>query len=252
MMTARQQQIIGAMTGRQASQVNDTALADAVRSKLVELGTASGHPLTSTALPGIVAVVLRAAAKTICFEAEIPLALEMGAAGELEHEGTTINQTNASRWVAAYACCGDRRAAQNWISVQSARDRARTDAVASTELRDAFEREGLRTAWTEFVSTGEWDFRPGYAAVIYKRIGPDAVRALLTKEQLAAAKSDARAALRRDDPRRYRTMADDEMEARPIFGMYWKAQLCRAYFEELRRRSLDIDWLKNNDKTTQV
>lgn len=240
------QQIVGAMTGRQASQVNDLALQNAVRSKLIELGTKSGHPLTTTALPGIVAAVLRAAAKTILFEAEIPLALEMGANGELEHESTTINQTNAAKWVTAYACSGDRRAAQNWISIQSARDRARTDAVASTELRATFEREGLRTAWTEFVKSGTWDFRPGYAAVIYKRIGSDAIRALLTKDQLAAAKVEARAALRRDDPRRYRTMSDEDLEARPIFGMYWKAQLCRAYFEELRSRSLDIDWNTNN------
>lgn len=246
MMTPRQQQIIGTMTGRQASQVNDTALQDAVRSKLIELGTTTGHPLTTTALPGIVAAVLRVSAKTILFEAEIPLALEMGAGGELEHESTTINQTNAAKWVTAYACSGDRRAAQNWISIQSARDRARTDAVACTELRETFERDGLRTAWTEFVKSGVWDFRPGYAAVIYKRIGPDAIRALLTKDQLAAAKVEARDALRRDDPRRYRTMNEEELEARPIFGMYWKAQLCRAYFEELRRRSLDINWNTNN------
>lgn len=250
MMTARQQQIIGAMTGRQASQVNDNALYDAVRSKLVELGTNSGHPLTTTALPGIVAAVLRAAAKTICFEAEIPLALEMGAAGELEHESTHINQSNAAKWVTAYACSGDRRAAQNWISIQAARDRARTDAVASSELRDAFEREGLRTAWREFLDTGTWDFRPGYAAVIYKLIGTGAIRSLLTSDQIAGAKTAARAALRRDDPRRYRTMPDDDMEVRPVFGMYWKAQLCRAYFEELRTRSLDIDWQTSN--TTAV
>lgn len=248
MMNARQQQIVGAMTGRQASQVNDLALQNAVRSKLIELGTTSGRPMTTTALPGIVASVLRASAKTLLFEAEIPLALEMGANGELEHESTTINQTNAAKWVTAYACSGDRRAAQEWISIQSARDRARTDAVASTELRATFEREGLRTAWTEFISSGVWDFRPGYAAVICNRIGADAIRALLTKEQRAAAKVAARDALRRDDPRRYRTMSDEDLEARPVFGMYWKAQLCRAYFEELRRRSLDIDW---NNKTAQ-
>lgn len=245
-MTPRQKQIIGAMSGRQASAVADNNLHEAVRSKLLEIGTNTGHPLQVNAVPGIVAAVLRSAARTLIFEGEVPIALEMGAAGELEHEATTINQTNASKWVTAYACCGDRRAAQNWISIQSARDRARTDAVASTELREAFDREGLRTAWTEFVKSGTWDFRPGYAAVIYKRISPEAIRALLTKDQLAAAKVAARDALRRDDPRRYRTMSDEDLEARPIFSMYWKAQLCRAYFEELRSRSLDIDWKTNN------
>lgn len=245
MMTPRQQQIIGAMNGRQASQVNDHALADSVRATLVEIGTRSGRPLTTTALHGIVAAVLRSASKTICFEGEIPIALEMGAAGELEHEATSINQTNAARWVIAYACCGDRRAAQNMISINAARDRARTDAVAAAELRDAFEREGLRTAWKEFVKAGTWDFRPGYAAVIYKRVGTDTIRAILSPDQLASAKAAARSALRRDDPKRYRTMADEEMESRPVYTMYWKAQLCRAYFEELRKRSLDVDLKKN-------
>lgn len=245
MITARQQQIVAAMTGRQASAVNDNALRDAVRSKLVEIATAQGHPLQVNQIGGTVARVLEAAARTIIFEGEVPIALAMGAAGELD-AATNITQGNAAKWVTTYAVCGDRRAAQNYISIQSARDRARTDAVACTELRETFERDGLRTAWTEFVKNGVWDFRPGYAAVIYKRIGPDAIRALLTKDQLAAAKVAARDALRRDDPRRYRTMSDEDLEARPIFGMYWKAQLCRAYFEELRRRSLDIDWNTNN------
>ena len=244
-MTPRQQQIVAAMNGRQASQVNDNALAASIRSTLVEIGTAAGRPLTTSALPGIVAAVQKAAAKTICFEAEIPIALQMGAAGELEHEATTLNQTNAAKWITAYACCGDRRAAQNWISINAARDRARTDAVANTELRDAFEREGLRRAWTEFVEADAWEFRAGYAAVIYDRIGKEAIRAILTPEQVVASRADARAALRRDDPKRYRTMADEEMEARPRYKMYWKAQLCRTYFEELRKRSLDVDWQKN-------
>ena len=121
----------------------------------------------------------------------------------------------------------------------------RIEATSEAELREAFEREGLRRAWTEFVEAETWEFRPGYAAVIYDRIGKEAIRAILTAEQVVASRADARAALRRDDPKRYRTMADEEMETRPVYKMYWKAQLCRAYFEELRKRSLDVDWEKS-------
>lgn len=242
----RTAQIVQAMTGRQASAVNDNALREAVRSKLITLAQDAGKPLSSGEASSITIKVCTAAARTIIFEAEVPIALEMGAAGELSHEGSAVTSTNAPRWVTAYAVSGDRRAAQERISIAAARDRARIDAVASTELRATFEREGLRTAWTEFINSGVWDFRPGYAAVIYNRIGADAIRALLTKEQRAAAKVAARAALRRDDPRRYRTMSDEDLEDRPVFGMYWKAQLCRAYFEELRLRSLDIDWNNKN------
>ena len=246
MITARQQQIVGAMQGRQASAVNDGALRDAVRSKLVELATKAGRPLEVGRVGSITLAVLQAAAKTICFEAEIPIALEMGAAGELEHEGTTVNQANAPKWVTAYACCGDRRAAQNFISIQSARDRARTDAVAATELRETFEREGLRRAWEAFVAEGRWDFLTGYAAVLYDRIGVAAVRALLDSDQIATAKADAFAAVRRDHAQHYRTTSDADIEIAPIFKMHYKAQLCRAYFETLRARGLDITFKPNN------
>lgn len=238
-MTPRQKQIFGAMSGRQASAVADNTLHEAVRSKLIEIGSNTGHPLHVNAVPGIVAAVLRSASRTLIFEGEVPIALEMGAAGELEHEATTINQTNASKWVTAYACCGDRRAAQNMISIQSARDRARIGAVAAEELRERFRQDGLRRGWEYFIANG-WNFRPGYGASLYDRIDKTAVRSLLNGETIAEAKGAAIDALRRDDPHRYRTMPQPDLEATPTFTMYWKAQLCRAYFERLREQRLDI------------
>lgn len=245
MITARQLQIVDAMTGRQASAVNDNALRDAVRSKLIELATAEGHPLQTNQIGGIVAKVLENAARTIIFEAEVPIALAMGAAGELDVAGN-INQTNAGKWITSYAVCGDRRAAQNWISIQSARDRARTDAVTSDELRRDFEANGLRRAWETFVTEGAWSFIPGYAAALYGKIGVAAVRALVPQEKIDAARADALAACRRDYPQKYRTAAKNDIEATDVFRLHCKAQLCRAYFEELRSRSLDINWNTNN------
>lgn len=239
-MTPRQQQIIGAMQGRMAAQVNDSALRDAVRAKLVEIGTASGKPLLTSQVGGLVVSVLQTAAKTILFEAEVPIALEMGAAGELAHEATTLSQTNVAGWVKSYACCGDRHAAQQQISLQSARDRARTDAVAAETLREEFQRDGLRRAWQTFQEEG-WGFRPGYAAALYRLIGTDNIREILKPEALAQAKADARAALRHDDPRRYRTMPEADIDATPVLQMYWKSQLCRAYFETLKAQGLDIN-----------
>lgn len=243
-MTPRQQQIIGAMTGRLAAQVNDSALRDAVRSKLVEIGTNSGKPLQTHQIGGLVVSVLQTAAKTILFESEIPIALEMGAAGELAHEGTSLNQTNVSGWVKSYACSGDRHAAQQQISLQSARDRARTEAVAADTLREEFQRDGLRRAWQTFREEG-WTFRPGYAAAVYRLIGTDNIRGILKPEQIAQAKADARTALRHDDPRRYRTMPDADLVATPVLQTYWKAQLCRAYFETLKAQGLDINHQKS-------
>ena len=247
-MTPRQQQIIGAMQGRMAAQVNDSALRDAVRSKLVEIGTKAGKPLQTSQIGGLVVSVLQTAAKTILFEAEIPIALEMGAAGELAHEGTSLNQTNVSGWVKSYACCGDRHAARQQISLQSARDRARTDAVAADTLREEFQRDGLRRAWQTFQEEG-WGFRPGYAAALYRLTGTANIREILKPEQIAQAKADARAALRHDDPRRYRTMPEEELDASPVLQMYWKAQLCRAYFETLKALGLDINYRLTKSQT---
>lgn len=245
MITARQQQIVAAMTGRQASAVNDNALRDAVRSKLIELATAEGHPLQTNLIGGMVAKVLENAARTIIFEAEVTIALEMGAAGELDVAGN-INQTNVGKWVTTYAVCGDRRAAQNYISIQSARDRARTDSVASDELRREFEQNGLRRAWQTFIEEGGWNFIPGYAAALYGKIGVAAIRALVPQERIDAARADALAACRRDYPQKYRTAPQAEIEATDVFRLHSKAQLCRAYFEELRSRSLDISYKPNN------
>ena len=240
-MTPRQQQIIGAMTGRLAAQVNDSALRDAVRSKLVEIGTNAGKPLQTSQIGGLVVSVLQTAAKTILFEAEIPIALEMGAAGELAHEGTSLNQTNVSGWVKSYACSGDRAAAQQHISIQSARDRARTDAVAADELRRDFQENGLRRAWQTFLEEG-WNFRPGYAAAVYGLIGTVNIREIVRGDEIAKTKAYARDALRHDDPRRFRTMPDAELDADPRLQMYWKAELCRSYFETLKDQGLDINY----------
>lgn len=240
-MTPRTYQIMAAMNGRQAAQVNDTALREAVRAKLVELATQAGKPLTSSSASAITASVLAAAARTTIFEAEVPIALEMGAAGELSYEGTSVTSTNAPKWVTAYACSGDRHAAQQQISLQSARDRARTEAVAADTLREEFQRDGLRRAWQTFQEEG-WGFRPGYAAALYRLIGTDNIHGILKPEALAQAKADARAALRHDDPRRYRTMPDADIDATPVLQIYWKAQLCRAYFETIKALGLDINY----------
>lgn len=245
MITARQQQIVAAMTGRQASAVNDNALRDAVRSKLVEIATAQGHPLQVNQIGGTVARVLEAAALTIIFEGEVPIALAMGAAGELD-AATNITQGTAAKWVTTYAVCGDRRAAQNYISIQSARDRARTDAVANDELRRDFETNGLARAWRTYVEEGAWTFFPGYAAALYGKIGVAAIRALLSPERIDNARADAVTACRREYPQKYRTAPQAEIEATDVFRLHSKAQLCRAYFEELRRRSLDITYNPNN------
>lgn len=240
-MNARAYEIAAAMNGRQASAVNDSALHDAVREKLITLAQDAGRPLASMSVSGITACVLRAAARTLIFEAEVPIALDMGAKGELEHEATAVNQTNAARWVTAYACCGDRRAAQEHISLQAARDRKRADEVSRDELRTTFEREGLARAWEQFRAEGWTIQRPGYAAALYNRIGRDALRSVLDTARIAAAKADAVAALRHDDPRRYRTMPEEEVLASPTLQLYYKAQLCRAYFETLAARGLDIN-----------
>ena len=112
-------------------------------------------------------------------------------------------------------------------------------AVAAEELRERFRQDGLRRGWEYFIANG-WDFRPGYGASLYDRIDKTSVRFLLNSEIIAGAKCAAIDALRRDDPHRYRTMPQPDLEATPTFTMYWKAQLCRAYFERLREQRLDI------------
>ena len=164
-MSERVKQHQAAMTGRQAAAVTDNALRDAVRSKLVDLAQESGRPLDPASLSGITAAVLRSAAKTVIYEAEVIVALEMGAAGELEHEGVTLNQTNCSSWVVAYSCCGDRKAAIESARLGSARDRARVDAVAAEERNKTFLREGLLNAWRYFIESGTWDFSEGFGSV---------------------------------------------------------------------------------------
>lgn len=235
----RSKQIASAMCGRLASQVNDNALRDAVRSKLVDLAQQAGRPMLAGSVTGFVLAATQAAAKTLIFESEVVIALEMGAAGELDAP-TTITQSNVKAWITNYAVCGDRRAAQESISIASARDRARMDSVTADEKRRDFEREGLVRAWQTFIERGTWDFFPGFAAVLYDKIGRDAVRALLTDEQLEKARVAAVSACRRDYPQKYRTAKDEEIHATDVFKLHAKAQLCRAYFETLRERSLDI------------
>lgn len=251
-MTPRQKQIAEAMTGRQAAMVSDTSLRDAVRDKLVFLATEHGRPILAHALGGLVAAVLSAASKTIIFEGEVVIALEMGAAGELGNEGVAFTQSNCSRWLSAYACCGDRRAAQEWISIQAARDRKRADAVSASILRERFERDGLRRAWDTFMSEGVFDFRAGFAAVLYERIGLAPVKALLDDAQKQAAYNAALSSVRREYPQKYRTAPESEIETTDIFQMHFKAQLCRAYFEELRRRSLSIEWAPCGHVSNQI
>ena len=237
MMTPRVQSIIGAMTGRQASQVNDTALRDAVRSTLIDIGTKAGKPLTTTALPPIVAGVLRTAAKTLLFEAEIPIALEMGAAGELEHEPTNVTVANAQRWVTSYAVCGDRRAAQEHISIQAYRDRKRLDSVTADEQRRDYELNGLARAWDTYCLEG-WTFRSYAAAGIYAFLDRGHVRQLLGSDGIAAARSAAVETLRRDMPQRYRTAPSSDVEAGAHFNTYFKAAIVHAYFDALRSAGL--------------
>jgi hypothetical protein len=239
-MSERVKQIQSAMTGRKAAAVDDNALREAVRSKLVEIAQETGRPLDPASLSGITAAVLRSAAKTIIYEAEVVVALEMGAAGELEHEGATLNQTNCSSWIVAYSCCGDRKAAIESSRLGSARDRARVVAVAAEERSRTFAREGLLNAWRSFVEAGAWEFSMGFGAVLYDRIGVEAVRALLDAEQLEKARRAALSGVRRDYPHKYKSSPDPEVEKADIFKMYAKAQLCRAYFEALRAKSLDI------------
>lgn len=235
----RQQQITAAMQGRLAAQVNDSRLRDAVRFKVQELCNIMKYPSTPQSLAGYTSAVLQAAAKTIIFEDEVCVALEMGASGELPNTEQRITQAALRSWVIAYAASEDRRKAQEQISINSARDRARMDAIQAEENRRGFEEEGLRRAWQTFLAEG-WTFRPGYAAALYNLIGKVYIRDFLSTEEIAHAKAAARTALRHADPRRYRTMPDADLDATPVMQMYWKAQLVRYYFEIHKAKGLDI------------
>lgn len=239
----RTAQIVQAMTGRQASAVNDNALREAVRSKLITLAQDAGKPLSSGEASSITIKVCTAAARTIIFEAEVPIALEMGAAGELSHEGSAVTSTNAPRWVTAYAVSGDRRAAQERISIAASRDRARIDAIAADDLRVDFQSNGLCRAWDTFNAEG-WTFvYAGYGAAIYNLIGKARATDLLRgrSDLIRGAKDDALREIR-SIGEKYRKAGDEDIQALDIFETYYKAHLARACFEQAQRQGLDINY----------
>ena len=238
----RKDQIIAAMNGRQASAVNDTKLRDTVRFKLDELCRLTNKPATPKFMTGYVDAVLQAVARTVIFENEVPVLLEMGAAGELPDTDKNISQQSLKAWVVAYAVSDVRRQAQEQISLNAARDRKRTDSVAADELRRDFQENGLRRAWETFLEEGAWTFRPGYGAVLYDKIGRLAVGSLLGSDVRARATVDAVAACRHDYPQKYRTATEEEILRTDVFKMHKKALLARAYFETLRDRALSIDY----------
>lgn len=238
MTSNRQQQIIAAMNGRQAAAVKDSKLRDTVRFKLDELARIVGVELIPSMLASYTTSVLQAAAHTILFENEIPIALEMGAAGELPDADRKLTKANCSAWVTAYAISSERRQAQEAISLNAMRDRKRADAVAAEELRRDFEENGIRRAWATFIEEGSWTFITGYGAALYDRIGRQAIGALLGSDKRAAAVTAALAAVRHGYPQKYRTAPEEEVAATDVFKMHCKAQLCRAYFETLRQKGL--------------
>ena len=241
-MNQRTAQIMAAMKGRQASAVNDDRLRVDVRFKIEQLAKLQGRVLVKSAVESCTNNVIRAAAHTIIFEDEVCIALEMGAAGEFGEAEKIITRENCAKWITLYAVCEDRSAAQQQISLNAARDRKRMDSVAADELRRDFQENGLRRAWVTFVEEGAWTFLPGYGAVLYDKIGREAVRALLNSDRIAAARLDAEAAVRHDYPQKYRTAPSAEVYATDVCKMHMKAQLARAYFETLRDRSLDITY----------
>ncbi len=238
----RKEQIIAAMNGRQAAAVKDTRLRDTVRFKLEELCRITNQPETSQFLAGYVVAVLQAVARTVIFENEVPVLLEMGAAGELPDTTQKISQQALKAWVVAYAVSDVRRQAQETISLNAARDRKRADGIEAEELRRDFQENGLHRAWETFIEDGSWTFRPGYGAVLYDKIGRAAIGALLGSDRRAAATREAIAACRHDYPQKYRTAAEDEVAATDVYKMHLKARLARAYFETLRERALTIDY----------
>ena len=240
-MNQRTAQIMAAMKGRQASAVNDDRLRASVRFKVEQLAKLQRRELTKSVVESCTNSAVRASAHTIIFEDEVCIALEMGAAGELGDD-KIITRENCSKWVTLYAVCPDRSAAQQQISLNSARDRKRLDAVAADELRRDFEDNGLLRAWRTFVEDGGWCFMSkGYGAALYDKIGRLAVRSLLNSGQIAQARTSAIAELRHDYPRKYRTCQEDEIDPSEV-DMYFKARLARTYFETLRERALDITY----------
>ena len=240
-MNQRTAQIMAAMKGRQASAVNDDRLRASVRFKVEQLAKLQRRELTKSVVESCTNSAVRASAHTIIFEDEVCIALEMGAAGELGDD-KIITRENCSKWVTLYAVCPDRSAAQQQISLNSARDRKRLDAVVADELRRDFQENGLRRAWETFLEEGAWTFRPGYGAALYDKIGRLAVGSLLGSDVRARATVDAVAACRHDYPQKYRTAPEEEILRTDVFKMHKKALLARAYFETLRERALDITY----------
>lgn len=236
---ARIPQIIAAMSGRQASAVSDTSLRDGIAIKLDTLSNIAGRPIVQSMLRSYAEAVCRAAAHTIIFEDEVYIAMEMGAAGEFDVP-STITKDHVSAWITAYASSNERRLAQEQVSIAPARARRADAARKSDELRRDFEVNGLRRAWQTFIQEG-WAFREGYGSVLYDRIGVEAIRATLTPAQITEAKGRAIDGVRRDYPQKFRSATSSEVEQADVFKMHFKAQLCRAYFQELRARGLTVN-----------
>ena len=235
---ARIPQIIAAMSGRQASAVSDTSLRDGIAIKLDTLSNIAGRPVVQSMLRSYAEAVCRAAAHTIIFEDEVYIAMEMGAAGEFDVPAT-ITKDHASAWITAYASSNERRIAQEQVSVSSARARRADAARKADELRRDFQENGLRRAWETFIQEG-WTFREGFGAVLYDRIGVGSIRALLSSGQIVSSKQRAMDGVRRAYPQKYRTASDTDVAQADVFKMHYKAQLCRAYFQELRARGLTV------------
>lgn len=222
--------------GRQASAVNDTTLRDSVRIQLADLAEARKQPQTPSSLLSIAAAVCRAAARTIIFEDEVPIALEMGAAG-LFPVSTNITQTNCGSWVTSYAASEERRAALERISLDAARDRRRADAITAEEHRRDFEENGLARAWETYCREG-WSFMTaGYPAAVYELIGPEAIRDIVPADRRRQARAEALHAVRHSYPS-YIKSPDAEVEATEVFKIHAKGELVHAYFDTLREKGL--------------
>jgi len=233
------EEIKKAMTGRRVAAVNDTRLQEALRLELTRLANMQGRPIPSTEASRVASAVLQAAARTDLFEDEIVIALRAGIAGEFHNEDRRLIPTNVSHWLSVYAACGDRHAAINSISVCAAIARRTADSVLAEEKKRQFQESGLSRAWETFMAEG-WDFREGYGAALYDKIGKDAVIALLSPESVNRAKAEALYGVRKGYRGRYRSMADDEIRGTAVFKMHCKSELVRAYFETLQARGLDI------------
>lgn len=236
---SRTQQIIAAMKGRKASAVNDTRLRDTARLKLSELSESTGQPQTSTTLTGLALAAVRAAARTVIHEDEVLVALEMGAFGEFPGVPSKMTQANVAEWMGAYAVCAERAEAVRMLNTDAARDRARADAVERDARRRDFEEHGAAKEWERFKREGWNIWLPSYAAAVYDRIGPDAMRPHLSREDIDAARAEACSAVRRDSER-LRTAKDSEIEGSPFHRLHFKAALLRRFFGNLQARGLEL------------